>query len=418
MKNSPEDFLVEEITPDGRVIELDKLFSPQTSLAKGEYAHFVLQKKNWTTEAAIKNIAKSLHTTFRRFNFAGSKDKNAITTQLVSFFGGDLDRINKLTVKDMKILGAWYADKKIDLGDLIGNRFTIKVRDCEKNGDKKVKKIITELSDGGGSDEELNGEGRSPPRLRFPNYFGGQRFGSTRKNTHIIGEKILKNDYESAMMAFLCDSEGEEHQKAKFAREELKNTRDYSAALKNFPQHLRLERSMLAVLEKNSNDYIKAFRALPRSTLLMFVHAFQSHLFNEMLSERIGMGDVVREEGEYFCGENHGFPDIEKKEKGGWLVGKLIGYETELNEREKAALEKFQITREHFSIRRLPEISSRGTYRTLFAPLKDFSFRRDVKAIELRPPKFLPPQETLEFKFSLQSGSYATTALREFVDTK
>ena len=151
---------------------------------------------------------------------------------------------------------------------------------------------------------------------KFPNYFGEQRFGSTRKNTHIIGEKILKRQFKEAVLDFLCNSEGEENKEASLARKELADTFDYTQALKNFPHYLRLERTVIAELEKNSNGYINALKQLPRPTLLMFVHAFQSHLFNRMLSHRIENGVVKIETEEYYCKENkYGFPRYQPKKR-------------------------------------------------------------------------------------------------------
>ncbi len=379
IKNSPEDFIVEEIGKDGRIFETGRMIEREDK--EGDFTHFVLQKREWTTEGAIRRIAKALGTGKKRFGYAGNKDKISVSTQLVSVFGVEKDRLLSLDLKDIGINGAWTAPEKVRLGELLGNRFTIKVRDAE-NGER-VKEIYEEL-DGG-----------------FPDYFGKQRFGTTRKNTHKVGEQMLRGRYDKAAMIFLLDSEGEIHEEAKEARKNLQESEDFSAALKEFPRHLRLERSMLERLSKNPNDYVGALRALPRATLLMFVHAFQSYLFNRLLSDRISEGELEQEDGEYFCGENfYGFPDVSKKAGKGWLAGKIIGYETEPNERERELLEELEIRRADFRIKGIPELSSKGNYRTLLAPLRDFSFKDEI------------------FRFSLQAGSYATVALREFLDVK
>ena len=106
----------------------------------------------------------------------------------------------------------------------------------------------------------------------------------------------------------------------------------------------------------------------------MFLHAFQSHLFNIILAERI-------QNNESLDGE-----------------GNLIGYETELTENEQVLLEKFEIRKEDFNIKSIPEISSKGTKRRWLAELKDFSFVGNT------------------FRFELPSGSYATVAMREFLE--
>lgn len=384
IKQTPQDFAVEEIMPDGTVLELDKaLERPSTG---SQFVHFILQKQDWGTSDAAREIASRLHISPKRVNYAGTKDKRAITTQLMSAFGVKKENVLGLKMAGMKILGAWHADEKVDLGMLLGNRFKIRVEGEIDETD--VRAIAAEL---GG---------------RFPNYFGPQRFGSTRANTHIIGEKLLRSDLRGAVETYLMGGEGETNAYATEARRQLREEKDYRKALQYFPKHLKLERLMLLHLADHPYDYANALRKLPRQVLLLFVHAFQSHLFNLMLSERLGEGALEPEDGEYFCGERSGFPDLEKKIETGngkpetersWLAGRIIGYETGLNEREKEMLERLEIRKEDFRMRVLPEINSKGTCRTLLAPMKDFYYKDGV------------------FSFSLPSGSYATSALREFI---
>ncbi|HSB46513.1 MAG TPA: tRNA pseudouridine(13) synthase TruD [Candidatus Bilamarchaeum sp.] len=377
LKTVPEDFLVEEIAPDGAVYELMRPFSRPDE--EGKYVHFILQKKNWSTSSAISEIGLKLGIGHRYFNIAGTKDKAALTTQAASVLGASKESLLSLSIKDISINGAWTAPDRIRLGQLLGNRFNIKVRDCADDSEGRSEAIMAEL---GG---------------QFPNYFGAQRFGSARRNTHLVGEKLLQGDLEGAVVSFLCDSEGEKNEAASAARKNLSGTRDFAAALCEFPRHLRLERSMLAYLSKNPGKYANALKKLPRNILLLFVHAFQSHLFNRLLSERISEGTLELEEGEFFCGETLGFPDTAKADSEGWICMKIIGYASPLNTRERALMDELGISKEAFKMKALPEIRSKGTYRTLLAPMKDFNYSGG------------------RFHFSLPSGSYATMAMREFM---
>lgn len=383
IKRTPEDFIVEEILEDGTVLETNKKIVNKGK--EGEFSWFILQKKNWATSNAVKRIAKELRISQRSFSYAGTKDKVALTTQLCSVYGIEPVQLLSLNIKDIRINGAWKEKEKVELGALIGNRFRIKVSGVKgKSLEKQVSKIYSEL-DG-----------------KFINYFGEQRFGTTRRNTHLIGECILRNRFKEAVMKYLCDSEGEENEDAVCARKELAQTMDFKKALTTFPTYLIHERAILTHLAKYPNDFVNSLRRLSRPILLLFVHAFQSHLFNLMLSERIKEEKVRKEGGEYFCGENSlGFPDLEQKatprQVKKWLVVRIIGYETELNEREKELLERFYLRKEDFRIKGLPEISPKGSFRTFFSPLVGFNFQKDT------------------FSFSLQAGSYATSALREFL---
>ncbi len=382
IKSCPEDFVVEEIGLDGTVFGVG--FPVSRPDENGRFVHFVLQKRNWATAMAAREIANRLHSSPRGISFAGSKDKCAITTQLMSAEGADRNAVLNLGIRDIAINGAWSAKDKVRLGGLAGNRFTIKVNGAKADAGEAVAKIRSELEMG------------------FPNYFGEQRFGTTANNTHIIGEALVRGNVEQAAMEFLCGQGMETNEGARLAREGLRANKDFSAALKAFPRHLRLERAMLARLAQMPDDFIGAFRSLPRQTLLLFVHAFQSHIFNLLLSERIqeGNGSVEMEEGEYLCPvSGFGFPDTERMDVDGWLCMKIIGYNSNPNERERALLASLGISKEDFKMKSMPEIASKGTFRTAFAPLRDFSF----------------DAATATFRFSLQSGSYATSALREFI---
>jgi len=376
IKFSPESFIVEEITPEGQVLEKDRFYEHQGE--EGSHCHFMLQKRDWSTADAIRTIAKKLRAGPKRFSYAGNKDKTAVTTQMASAFKIPPSDLLALKIKDISINGAWEAGGKVPMGALLGNRFTIGWKG-EAGPEEKVH----------AAHEELGG--------KFPNYFGPQRFGSTRRNTHIVGEFLLRRRFRDAAFAFLAESEGELHEGARAARADLKETGNFQQALNTFPKHLRLERTMLYWLSKNPSDCIGAFRKLPRPVLLLFVHAFQSCLFNEMLSARIKEGPISPEEGEAKCGSGPlGFPDP-SAEGNEWVLGRLIGYETIPNAREKALLEKHEIETGDFRLREIPELSSKGISRTLLAPYMHFSFSEST------------------FRFSLPAGSYATSLIREFL---
>ncbi|MFH1285987.1 MAG: tRNA pseudouridine(13) synthase TruD [Candidatus Micrarchaeota archaeon] len=384
LKQTPEDFLVEEIAPWGEVLEIGKQISRESaSEENGEFLHFVLQKKNWNTAQAMGAVARAAHASPKRFNYAGTKDRNAITTQRASAFA--LEKLD-ISVKDIQILGQWRAKEKVRLGDLLGNRFTITLRGVCSDAEARVEKIAGELQG------------------VFPNYFGEQRFGSIRRNTHLVGKEMVRGDFKSAVLNYLTYVDENEEESAKIARKNLAETLDYARALNEFPQHLKYERTMLMRLAKEPKDFVNAMRLLPRGISLLFIHAYQSALFNELLSERVREGSLNElGEGEHFCAlSSYGFPEAEIKGESKFLAMRLIGYDTKLNERERALLERECILTENFKIRSFPELGSKGSWKCALAPLKNFVSEAH--------------EESMLFKFELPSGSYATMALREFIE--
>jgi len=401
LKNSPEDFLVEEISPYAGELHID---SPQKREGKGKNCHFVLQKRSLTTSEALVQISHALCISKSRMSVGGQKDKNALTVQLACAQGATPPQILALHIPNIKILGAWGSPSQLKIGDVIGNKFTIKwhAEDKEASPDKKISKnsqkpaskkpAATNASlDAKVSSifKELNG--------MFPNYFGPQRFGM-RKNTHKIGKFLLQGKFQKAVLSYLTDT-GDERPDFTNARTELAQTQDYAVALKNFPPPLTHERTLLAHLAEFPYDFVGALHKLPNKLPLLFVNAYQSHLFNECLSLRIKKKTYAKcEEGEYFCTTNEsGFPDIQKKSPSGFVVSKLLGFDSIPNALEKEILEKEEISISNFTVRSFPSLSLKGSCRTLLSPLANFSFKENV------------------FSFSLASGSYATSAMREFM---
>ncbi len=119
LKQQPADFIVEEIP------------SFNTSSEKNEHTVFLLQKQEIDTFDAIRHIAKKLRISLFEIGYAGLKDKHALVRQYISI----PTHYNKTDLNfDSLILSfVGYCQKKIKIGDLIGNRFTITVRDVSEN---------------------------------------------------------------------------------------------------------------------------------------------------------------------------------------------------------------------------------------------------------------------------------------------
>ncbi len=393
IKCSADDFIVEEIQKDNVVLELGRTYSNielgMDANPKGKFTVFVMQKNCWNTTQALKAIAKRCGRGFRSVGFAGTKDRVSVSTQLCSVFGATPEILGSLHMKDLIVNGAWASDAGISLGDLLGNRFTIVVRDPDDYD------AVSSIND------ELEGV--------FPNYFGEQRFGF-RDNNVSVGTSILKGDFEAAVMEFLTGTKNEHNEAAIEARERLGKERDFFEALDYFPEYLKYERSMLERLSQYPTDYTNALRKLPRQLLLMFVHSIEAQLFNAELESRVAEGDIAPRGGDNAClTDRFGFPDINKvvtaKDADGkkcFGLGSIVGFETgKLTDSETDMLEKLGLSKEQFKVKRMPELSMKGSYRVLFAPYTGFSSFIEDSAIKMQ--------------FSLPAGSYATVLLNEFV---
>ena len=212
IKRYPRDFIVEEITPEGKI--LDNKFKFEDS--EGEYLYAILKKENWSTLRAVREISKKLGISRKRIGFAGTKDKRALTTQMISIRNVSKDL--KISIPNIEVLPIRYSSSPIKLGDLYGNRFTIKIRDIKLDKEEikeRVDRIRNELKAG------------------FPNFFGIQRFGSVRPVTHLVGKEILKGNFRNAVLIYLTKTFERESEEAKRARNMLKEGKDFRNALKN-----------------------------------------------------------------------------------------------------------------------------------------------------------------------------------------
>lgn len=395
-------------TPDDFVVDERSVLPPPSP--DGRYVIAKVWHRNWEMNRLVRRLSSNLKVGRARVGFAGTKDGRAVATQLMSF-NAPIEDVRALSIPDVRIIDAYSARRMIEIGDLIGNRFFIRVSEVSSSPDITVncETIRARL-------EELGG---------FPNFFGTQRFGSVRPITHLIGRDLIREDFEGAVMRYVANPMQEEDSDASQARRTLQETRDFERALREFPKKLTFERTMIGYIVDRPMDYLGALRTLPKNLLMMFVHAYQSYLFNRILCERIRRGMPINRPvvGDMVLPLNKlGLPDhdnpilvtkdnLEKSTRNAnegkaFVSGLLYGTESAFPEGPMGEIERTIIGGEgiehmDFQIVGLREASSKGTRRELLAPCKDLKIEFEDRAAS--------------FSFSLNKGCYATALLREFM---
>ena len=418
-----DDFVVEEVLVDGSKAEINQSAERQvlgSSPVKNRFLLCILVKRNWDMFQALRVVSEQLGISTRRIQIAGIKDAKAVTTQHITVEGVSPEEVQKVQIKDIKIRPIGYFRSKFSSYFLFGNNFHIAIR-AINHPKSTIKKRITKTI------EELEAVGG------VPNFFGHQRFGTTRPITHLVGKAIVKRNFRRAAMLFLAKPSLHEHPESRQAREQLHATQDFKQALKNFPKKLHYERLMLRHLAKKPDDYAGAFRRLPIKLRELFPQSYQSYLFNRFLSRRItcGLSLVRAEVGDYVVNvERSGLPmltmhkiasvealtEINKAIEAGKmrLAIPLIGFKQRTSlgvqgEIEKQILEEEAISQEGFKIPAVPEISARGELRTAITPLNNFSLN------EVSEDSANASKHEAKVSFTLYRGSYATILLRELV---
>ena len=399
LRAEPEDFVVEE-----------KSVMPEQDAA-GQNTAVIVQARYWETNRMVREFARRLRISRKKIMFAGTKDKRAITTQLF-VIGAPISEVEAVHIKDIEFLNMYPTRKNIGLGDLIGNKFSITLKDLDvkiSQAMESTQSIANQLNKIGG----------------FPNYFGVQRFGAVRPITHLMGMHMTRGEPELAIKEYLCTPGTHENNEATAARIELGKTGDYAKALHDFPDGLSFEKAILNHLVVNPDDSIGALGNLPQNLLMMFIHAYQSYIFNQILSERMRrniplnqpvVGDQVLKMDKVSLPDHNNW--IEATEANiprlTELIGKnkafisatLYGHESEfakgeMGDIEASIIEKEGVKQRDFVLSEYYKLGSKGKRREILAPAKNFEFRQIDDAIQ--------------FDFGLNKGCYATTFLREFM---
>ncbi|PIN80650.1 hypothetical protein COV13_03215 [Candidatus Woesearchaeota archaeon CG10_big_fil_rev_8_21_14_0_10_32_9] len=321
-------YLLKQIPEDFLVEEITNLNFEKS----GRYSVFFLTKRSYATEDAIQTIATKFRIERKKIGYAGIKDRNAITKQYISIENAQ-NNLGETLLKDITLEFVGYLKEPITLGSLKGNKFNITIRNLQKTEMPKKNKVSI-------------------------NYFDKQRFS---KNNVEIGKAILNKKFKEA-----CD---------------LITLGDGSYR-EIIDKHLA----------KSKNDYVNALKKIPRKILMIYVHAYQSKIWNETIQEHLKFKeDTINEE----------IP--------------IVGFSTELQEGKlKSIITKIMndenITFRDFIIREIPELSFEGNKRNIYAEIQNLTIEKQEQD-ELNEGMF-----KIKVEFFLEKGAYATMAIKQMFD--
>lgn len=160
VRRSPEDFRVDEVPA----------YLP---CGTGPHLYLHVEKRGRTTRDALGTLARALGVPERDAGYAGLKDRDAVTTQWLSFPVAAEPDPATLEREGLRILEVSRHGNKLRPGHVHANRFAIAVR--------------------GGDLGRARACADALARSGLPNFFGPQRFGVEGRNAE-VGRALLRGE--------------------------------------------------------------------------------------------------------------------------------------------------------------------------------------------------------------------------------
>lgn len=378
LKQIPADFIVEEI-PNFKI-----------SQNRDRYQVFLLEKQELDTFDAVRIISKELKIPLPKIGFAGLKDKHGITRQYISI--PVEQHIENKDMRNIKLEFVGYHNKRIETGDLKGNKFTIVVRNIQK-----------------GDIPGTYSRAKTISGMGVPNYFDSQRFGSVIHN-EFIAKYLIQRNYEQAVRIFLT----------KYTKKERKKTKDEKREILTNWKNLEYVDVKNKVFADIICEYVKtkswlaAYKKIPSNLREMFVNAYQSYLWNECVKE--AFKKVVGNERLYNIDYNIGSllfykkiidTEIKKIHPTFQTVSPVMKFSSEFEEEIiKSVLSKEKISFEDLNIKE--ETGNFFKTREREVILKPEEFKISELEIDEINEKEKKNRHKITLSFILPKGSYAT----------
>lgn len=387
IKNRAEDFFVQELP----------LYEPS---GQGEHVYCEIQKVGVATFDAIDRLARALQVSPRDIGYAGLKDAQAVTRQMISIWGITQEQALAVNVPGVRVQSAERHVNKLRLGHLAGNRFAIKIRDVKPTDIVRLEPVLTKME-----------------RRGMPNFFGEQRFGRRGDNDR-LGAALVRGDDQAVLKLLLGTPDPRvDDVQAHQARTHF-DRQNYELAMKMMPRRNGMERRVLARFIKTENAHA-GVRVVDERIRRLWVSALQSRMFNEVVSRRIeGLDQLVdgdlawkHDGGSVFHVE---VPSVEQARCDTFDIspsGPLIGYR--MTEPTGSAAE---IEQQAFAIEGMKPADFRRT-----GSLKVKGARRPlrVKPVDCRLEAGVDAHGPyITVAFTLPPGSFATILLRELMKSE
>ena len=337
------------------------------------YAVYKLKKNGIDTRHALDKIFKKYGI---RLKALGLKDASAVTEQFV-FTTNKTKRDFEINEPRYSLKKIGYTDKPLSKKEMIGNHFQVRIDNASNTIDKFEEHDM------------------------ILNFYGYQRFGSSRPITHLIGKSLLQKDYANVIQILLSSTSEYDKPENTELRKMMSDKSKYHEAFKIIPNGMDLEKIALKEMIEHDNP-VRAIRALPLQIRRFFVHAYQSFIFNKTLSASFENGEeVFSPQEDDVCYDKNGNLGKFENDPHQRLSIPFVGYSYYKKTRFHYYIEKIlqdeEITSKDFFSKEMQEISNEGGFRNSSIKCDNYKVKDNVVS------------------FLLSRGSFATIVLRELM---
>ena len=382
---------IKQHVDDFRVTELP-LYEP---CGAGTHVYFRVRKAGVPTPAAIARIARYMSVRPHEIGVAGLKDAQAVAVQMMSLEHADPAKLAAYRDSQVQVIWTGRHDNKLRAGHLAGNCFDVRVR-CVRPGCLATAQAVLDVL----------------CRRGVPNYFGRQRFGA-RGDTAALGAALVRGDLDEFVAVLLGRPQPDDPPDCRAARDAF-DTGALQRALKRWPRHYADERRALSAYRRTGRCG-PALRAVDKRMKRLYVSAFQSLLFNEVLAQRLEaidrvlVGDLARKTD---TGGVFPVADAAEQDRADRFeispTGPIAGYRCNLADGEPGRIERAVLAAHDVDLARfrdLGPLKAKGSRRALRFRIEglDLSAGTDDRG------------DFLALRFAAPPGCYATVVLREIM---
>ncbi len=383
LKTRPNDFQVTELLREGLLSD------------RGAHRVYKVTKRKLTSLEAASELARLAGLTPGDVAMAGLKDRQGVTHQYMSVPGGAPVRVHG---SDLSIQPVGALPRPISSEDSDGNGFKIFVRDLGEGELARMRASLDAVREHG-----------------LPNYFDEQRFGNLRHRQGWIFVDLARGDVSEALKHLVASvSPHDTETVSRFKAAMWRKWGDWKAC-RELAGKLGRHHSVFEHLKREPDDFVGALHRVASRERLIHLFAFQSHLWNRVLSNWLGRstqdsftlrgveGKLVMPRGQVVVPEAWGgiLP----------LPGPGLEGVTDLDQRAafEAALGFHGLTPAQFDVSGVPG------FQLVAEPREVTVVPRELRMRPAKEDPLHPGRKMVELSFELPRGAYATLVVQRLV---